>query len=179
MSDIKFMIAKVKGYVKRYTTKNGKKKEIATKTINLGANAPFEDGDAVIVIKKLDYDDIMNQQANKQEIDALNEDLNEIQRSFTKLDTKCQEQLQEIQELKTTNKTLTEKWENSKEKTEILQNNIILAQNEINKQKDTIGYQDVIIAKYEEMGLLNRVLKKNPKDNTPKPETLEIPTNKK
>lgn len=176
MKEIKFQIAKVKTYKKTYTTKDGKEKESISNTINLGANSVFSDGDTVFVINKLDYEEFQQNREYQKENERLESELKEFNKKYNDLLKDYETFSKEIRGIKSENKSLQKKLEISQEKKETLQNNIILAQNEINKQKDTIGYQDVIIAKYEEMGLINRVMKKNPKNNTPKPETLEIPS---
>lgn len=176
MKEIKFQIAKVKTYRKSYKTKSGKEKESISNTISLGANSVFTDGDTVFVINKLDYEEFQQNREYQKENKRLESELKEFNKKYNNLLKDYETFSQEILEIKSDNKLLQKKLEISQEKKEKLQNNIILAQNEINKQKDIIGYQDVIIAKYESMGLINRVMKKNPKDNTPKPETLEIPS---
>lgn len=178
MKEIKFQIAKVKTYKKSYKTKGGKEKESISNTISLGANSVFSDGDTVFVINKLDYEEFQQNREYQKENERLESELKEFATKYNDLLKDYETFSQEILGIKSENKSLQKKLEISQEKKETLQNNIILAQNEINKQKDVIGYQDVIIAKYEEMGLLNRLMKKNPKDNTPKPETLEISSKK-
>lgn len=176
MKEIKFQIAKVKTYKKSYKTKDGNEKESISNTISLGANSVFTDGDTVFVINKLDYEEFQQNMEYRKENERLESELKEFAKKYSELLEDYENFSQEILGMKSENKSLQNKLEISQEKKETLQNNIILAQNEINKQKDLIGYQDVIIAKYEEMGFISRLLKKNPKDSTPKPEPLEIPS---
>lgn len=158
MSNLEFMIAKVKQYVKKYKTKNGTKKETIFKTINLGSNTPFKDGDSVIVINKIDYDDIMEQQENIKEIESLNEQLNNIQRSFKELEKNFNEQFQEIQELKSDNKNLQKSLNQCIEKREDLHNALHTAEHEINKK-------DIIITAYKKMGLWDRIRHYDPESD--------------
>ena len=155
MSNLEFMIAKVKQYVKKYKTKNGTKKESIFKTINLGSNAPFKDGDSVIVINKIDYDDIMEQQENIKEIESLNEQLNNIQRSFKELEKNFNEQFQEIQELKSDNKNLQKSLNQCIEKREELHNALHKLEHEIDKKNN-------IIIAYKNMGFWKRVRNYDP-----------------
>lgn len=158
MTEIEFTIARVKVYSKKYKTAKGIDKETLTKTINLGANAPFEDEDIVTIINKIDYDNLINKQGNIKEIESLKEKLEDFQRKFFELDKKYQEQLQEIQELKTNNKTIQNKLNECIEDREDLHNALHEAQGELNQK-------DKIIVAYEHMGLLKRIRHYNPKQD--------------
>ena len=158
MIDVGFIIAKVKVYTKKYKTSNGTNKETKTKTINLGANAPFNDGDAVYVINQTDYNDIINNQDQNKEIETLTEQLDKIQRNFNELDKQYQERFQEIQGIKEDNKKLREKLFKSEERKEELHNALHDAQGRINEK-------DKIITAYEMMGFWKRIRHYNPKQD--------------
>ena len=158
MIDVGLTIAKVKVYTKKYKTSKGTNKETKTKTINLGANAPFNDGDAVYIINQSDYERIINDQDHNKEIDRLNQQIKNFQRTFKELEEKYQEQFHEIQELKTNNINLQKSYNKSTEKREKLQNALL-------KAKDKISQKDNIIVAYENMGLWNRIRHYDPKQD--------------
>ena len=106
MIDVGLTIAKVKVYTKKYKTSKGRAKETKTKTINLGANAPFNDGDAVFIINESDFDRVTNNQEHNEEIISLNQQIKDFQRTFKELEKKYQEQFHEIQGMKKDNEKL-------------------------------------------------------------------------
>lgn len=168
MNDIRFQFAKVKGYTKKYKTKDGKEKITKTNTISLGANSVFNDGDSVYVIDALDYDSLNQNQDDKEEIKQLKSDINEYSKKFQELERNFQDVFQEFKELQNANKNLQNKLDKANENKETLYNSLLIA-------KDKISYQEVIITKYEEMNLWKRIFKHNPKDDISASEVMEIP----
>ena len=158
MIDIGFITARVRVYSKKYKTSKGTKKETKTKTINLGANAPFNDGDVVFIINESDYKGIIDNEDHNKEIELLNEQIETIQGSFNELDNKYQEQFQEIQEMKEDNKKLREKLFESEDRKEELHNALHEAQGKIDQKNS-------IITAYETMGFWKRIRKYNPKND--------------
>lgn len=164
MIDIGFITATVKVYSKKYKTSKGANKETKTKTINLGANAPFNDNDTVYIINQEDYDKILSNRDNNKDIDSFNEQIENFQRIFKKLDEKYQEQFQEIQELKTDNKNLHKDYKESNKENENLHNALHKAQSDIDQKNN-------IIVAYENMGLWKRIRHYDPKQDVAMLET--------
>lgn len=158
MSDIKFVIAKVKGYVKRYTTKSGTKKESNVKQINLGSNAPFKDGDTVFVIDKMDYANIMDGKDKENEIESLNAQLTDTLKKYHEMSLNYHEVFQESNTLRKEQKTLQKKLDECIENRESLHNALHEAQGEINQK-------DQIIMAYKSMGLLKRIRHYDPEQD--------------
>ena len=176
MDNIEYEIKEVKGYTKKYKTKNGTIKETKpNNTISLGSNSIFKAGDSVIIFNKLYYDKIKNTPDNKEEIKELQNQLNDSSKKFQELEKNYKEQFQEFQELKqtnkeleTANKELQNQLNKSNDKKDTLYNSLLIA-------KDKLNYYEVILTKYKTMGIFQRIFKHDPTKDTPAPEPLEIP----
>ena len=192
---LKYIEKKIKAYKRTYNTKKeGKKETTPNLSIYLGNQTPFKPNEIVIIIDKQEFQELLNNTSETpetiQEIKELKESLETEKNNCIELLNKNTKQTKQIQELKETiNKLETELTETKQElkeqtnnfnkaneKKEQLYNNVILLQ-----QKNTIltqenSYLEQIIIAYEEMGALNRLLKRNPKNKIAPPETIE--TNK-
>lgn len=166
MSDLRFQYAKVKGYSKKYKTKDGTVKETNSNTISLGSNTIFKDRDSVVVIYESDYKQLDDSSEKDDEINSLNFQLKEYSKKFQELEETYNSLFQEFQELKKERDSILERLNDANEVKENLHNSLHLAQEDLRKK-------DIIITKYEEMGLLKRIFKYNPKKDL---ESLEIPS---
>ncbi len=159
MNESQFQYAVIKAYSKKYKTKNGTVKESISNMINLGATTIFKDGDNVVVIYESDFNELLDSSEKDDEVEELKSQLKEYSKKFQELERNYELLFQEFQEnKKRLNDVIDER--------ESLHNSLHMAQ-------DDIRIKDIIITKYEEMGMLKRILKHNPKDDL---ETLEIPS---
>lgn len=155
MTDIKFQICNVKTYMKRYKRSNGQVKESKTNTINLGSDSPFQDGQAVFIIDKLDYEELIDNKDKSKEIETLQAQFDTLSNRHQELKKKSKEQFQEIEELKKNNKNLQKRLNESTDKREELHNALHKVEHEIDKKNN-------IIIAYKNMGFWKRVRNYDP-----------------
>ena len=166
MNESQFQYAVIKAYSKKYKTKNGTVKESISNMINLGATTIFKDGDNVVIIYESDFNELLDSSEKDDEINELKSQLKEYSKKFQELEETYNSLFQEFQELKKERDSILERLNDANEVKENLHNSLHLAQEDLRKK-------DIIITKYEEMGLLKRIFKYNPKKDL---ESLEIPS---
>lgn len=187
MDNINYEIKEVKGYSKKYKTKSGTIKETKpNKTVSLGANSMFNAGDNVIIISEIEFNNLMHFKQSKNKTKELETALKESSKNSQELERTNKELVQELQELKKEKEELQHQLElvkdqHQKELKE-LNNNL----NKANDKKDTLynslliakdklNYYEIILTKYKNMGIFQRLIKHDPAKEIPAPEPLEIP----
>lgn len=187
MDKIQHEIKEVKGYSKKYKTKNGTIKETKpNKSISLGANSIFKPGEEVTIIRHSDYNKFLDYYSSNNGNKELETQLKNSSEKFQELDKKYKEQFQEFQELKKDHKELQQQLELLREKHQLELKELNDNLNKANDKKDTLynsllvakdklNYYEIILTKYRNMGILKRLFKHDPTNETPAPEPLEIP----
>lgn len=176
---MEFIKKSVKGYKKSYVTSKGVRKNTKPNlTIYLGANTPFKP-DQELILMDMEFFNLIDKLLDLTNIskDNIPDKINEFSQfqttnpDNTKKSLEIQELKNKLTELETKLNTKTIAYDKLNDELHQFKNLSLIDSNKEKEYIKLIGYYEKLEAKREAYGLIDRVRKKDPKQEITRPET--------